>query len=201
MTIQEMAQIIDILSIEYPQISQKTDEEKTAMVNLWAGMFADDQWKMVAMAVKAFMASDEKGFPPHMGQIKAIINKMTIPPELKMNELEAWTLVRNAIHGASIQDWSRKRQEDGTMGPPSAVVQFNQLPKILQKLVGDPKQLALWEALPDDEINTIIQSNFMRSWRSKVSHEKEMLSLPSDVREGMQMIAAQNRALLEEGKN
>lgn len=199
MTIQEMAQIIDILAIEYPQIGSRTDEEKVDMMKLWASMFADEPGQMVAMAVKAFMASDTKGFPPKIGQIKTIIGKMTMPAALEMTELEAWTLVRRAIKGASMADWSRKMLPDMTMGPPSAVVQFAKLPPLLQKLVGDPRQLALWEELPDNEINTIIQSNFMRSWRARVSHEKEMLALPADIRTNMQTLAAgMSVPLLEE---
>lgn len=199
MTIQEMAQIIDILAIEYPQIGSRTDEEKVNMMKLWASMFADEPGQMVAMAVKAFMASDTKGFPPKIGQIKTIIGKMTMPKELEMSELEAWNLVRRAIRGASMQEWSRTMQPDGTMSPPSAVVQFHRLPKILQQLVGDPKQLALWEELPSDEINTIIQSNFMRSWRARAAHEKEMLALPADIRNNMQTLAAgMSVPLLEE---
>lgn len=190
MTIQEMAQIIDILAIEYPQIGSRTDEEKVNMMKLWASMFADEPGQMVAMAVKAFMASDTKGFPPKIGQIKTIIGKMTMPAELEMSELEAWNLVRKAIRGASMQDWSRKMQPDGTMSPPSAVVQFNRLPELLKRLVGDPSQLAMWEELPNDEINTIIQSNFMRSWRARAAHEKEMLALPADIRNNMQTLAA-----------
>ena len=199
MTIQEMAQIIDILAIEYPQIGSRTDEEKVNMMKLWASMFADEPGQMVAMAVKAFIASDTKGFPPKIGQIKTIIGKMTMPKELEMSELEAWTIVRKAIRGATMQDWSRTMQPDGTMSPPSAVVQFNRLPKILQQLVGDPIQLALWEELPSDEINTIIQSNFMRSWRSRAAHEKEMLALPADIRNDMKTLAAgMSVPLLEE---
>ena len=50
-------------------------------------------------------------------------------------------------------------------------------------------------------VSSVVASNFQRSYRAEVAKQKELLSLPSDVREGMQMIAAQNRALLEEGKN
>lgn len=183
MTMQEMAQIIDILAIEYPQIAQKTDEEKLAMANLWAGMFADDQWQMVAMAAKAFMTTDEKGFPPHIGQIKAIINKIMTPPELKMTEQEAWALVDKATRNAAYD--SEK--------------EFSKLPPLAQKLVGSPNSLRAWALMDADTVSSVVASNFQRSYRAEVAKQKELLSLPSDVREGMQMIAAQNRALLEEG--
>lgn len=190
MTIQEVAQIMDILEIAYPAFYAKQDDsQRLKAASLWANLFADEPVQMVAMAVKAFIASDAKGFPPNIGQIKIIIGKLTQPKELEMSELDAWNLVRRAIHGASMADWSRTMQPDGTMGPPSAVINFNRLPKILQQLVGDPTQLALWEDLPNDEINTIIQSNFMRSWRARASHEKEMMALPADIRQTMQQLA------------
>lgn len=199
MTIDEMAEVMDVLVIAYPAFYARQDEDtKLKAMELWATTFADDPAQMVAMAVKAFIVSDTKGFPPNIGQIKDIIYKVTMPRELEMSELEAWTLVRRAIRGASMADWSRKLGPDG-IGPPSAVVKFNALPEILQRLVGDPGQLALWEELPDDEINTVIQSNFMRSWRAMVSHEKEMLALPQDIRQGMQTLAAGMKTMLMEG--
>ena len=199
MTIDEMAEIMDVLEIAYPAFYARQDESaKLKAMELWATTFADDPAQMVAMAVKAFIVSDTKGFPPNIGQIKDIIYKVTMPRELEMSELEAWTLVRRAIRGASMADWSRKLGPDG-IGPPSAVAKFNALPEILQRLVGDPGQLALWEELPDDEINTVIQSNFMRSWRAMVSHEKEMLALPQDIRQGMKTLAAGMKTMLLEG--
>lgn len=199
MTIDEMAEVMDILEIAYPAFYARQDEgAKLKAMELWATMFADDPAMMVAMAVKAFIASDTKGFPPNIGQIKGIINKMTMPKELEMSELEAWTLVRRAIRGASMADWSRKLGPDG-IGPPSAIVQFEKLPEILQRLVGDPGQLAQWEELPDDEINTVIQSNFMRSFRARAAHEKEMLALPAEIRDGMKTLAdGMKTRLLEE---
>ncbi len=200
MTKQETLDLLTVMQAAYPNFYKGMNRQQAdAVVNLWATMFAEEPAQIVAMAVKAHIASDTKGFPPHIGAIKEAIGKLLQPKEMEMSELEAWNLVRRAIKGASMADCTRTMLTDGTMSPPTAVVQFNRLPKILQQLVGDPNQLALWEALPNDEINTIIQSNFMRSWRARTAHEKELLALPSDVREGMQMIAEQNRALLTEG--
>ena len=56
--------------------------------------------------------------------------------------------------------------------------------------MGSPRQLADWELLPNDEIDTIIQSNFMRSFRARAEKERELLALPADVRQTMEQIAA-----------
>lgn len=200
MTIDEMAAVMDVLEIAYPAFYAKQDTEtKFNAMELWAVMFADEPLELVLMAVKAFIASDTKGFPPNIGHIKGIIGKLTQPKELEMTELEAWNIVRRAIRGASMADCTRKMQPDGTMGPPTAVVQFNALPEILQRLVGDPQQLAMWEDLPGKQIDTVIQSNFMRSWRARAAHEKEMLALPADIRNNMQTLAAGMSVQLLEG--
>jgi hypothetical protein len=190
-TREETLAIMGVLKAAYPNYYRDMNRrDAEAVVELWASMFADDPAPVVAMAVKAHIASDTKGFPPHIGAIKAAIGKLTRPQELEMSEMEAWNQVRRAIAGASAADWSRRMQADGSMGKTSAERNFDALPEILQRLVGSPKQLAEWELLPDDEINTIIQSNFMRSFRARVSHEKELLALPADVRDSMQQLAA-----------
>lgn len=97
-----------------------------------------------------------------------------------------------------MEDWSRKLTENGP-GKPSAVVQFEELPEELRLIVGSPEQLAEWEQLDINRLNTVAQSNFMRSYRGIREERERLAMLPSDVREGMQMIAAQNRALLTEG--
>ena len=57
MTIDEMAEIMDVLEIAYPAFYARQDEgSKLKAMELWATMFADEPAQMVAMAVKAFIA-------------------------------------------------------------------------------------------------------------------------------------------------
>lgn len=186
----ETLAIMTVLKTAYPGYYwDMKPREAENVVNLWAEMFADEPAGLVAAAVKAHIAQDRKGFPPHIGAIKDAIVRLTAPPESGMSELEAWNLVRRAIRGASMDDCTRTMR-DGVLGPPSAVEQFEALPEILRRLVGSPRQLADWELLPNDEIDTIIQSNFMRSFRARAEKERELLALPADVRQTMEQIAA-----------
>lgn len=187
----ETLAIMTVLKTAYPgYYRDMKPKEAENVVNLWAEMFRDEPAGLVAAAVKAHIAQDRKGFPPHIGAIKDAIVRLTAPPESGMSELEAWNLVRRAIRGASMDDCTRTMR-DGVLGPPSAVEQFEALPEILRRLVGSPRQLADWELLPNDEIDTIIQSNFMRSFRARAEKERELLALPADVRQTMEQIAAE----------
>lgn len=190
MTYDETQAIMAVLFDAYPGFYRgTTGEDVDRKTALWAQMFADEPAELVTAAVKAYIAQDRKGFPPHIGAIKDAIVRLTAPPESGMSELEAWNLVRRAIRGASMDDCTRTMR-NGVLGPPSAVEQYEALPEILRRLVGSPRQLADWELLPNDEIDTIIQSNFMRSFRARAEKERELLALPADVRQTMEQIAA-----------
>ena len=191
MTREETLAILGVLRAAYPNFyKDKGKAELEGIVSLWTEMFSDDPAQIVAAAVKTHIATDAKGFPPHIGAIKNAIVKITKPPALDMSEMEAWNLVRKAIQGASMEEWSRKWINGELDQRPSAVRNYEALPEVLQRIVGSPKQLAEWERLGDDEINTVLQSNFMRSFRARAAHEREYMALPNDVKQVMGQLSA-----------
>lgn len=173
MTEKETLAIMSVLRAAYPTYYRDmTRHEAESVVALWAEMFRDDTAEVVALAVKAHIANDKKGFPPHIGAIKEAIVKITTPEQ--MTEAEAWGLVIRAI-------------SNGTYGSKK---EFDALPPVLQLLVGSPNQLKEWAAMDADVVSSVVASNFQRSYRARVASEREMLSLPGDVRQAMQSIAA-----------
>lgn len=190
MSREETLAIMAVLKAAYPNYYRDMKVgDAESIVALWQEMFRDEPAQLVASAVKAHIATDQKGFPPHIGAIKEAIVKLTMPKEMHMSELEAWTLVRRAIDGAAMTEWSRKCR-NGVIDPrTSAEVNFDKLPEFLQRLVGHPKQLAEWNNLPTNVLDTVIQSNFMRSFRVRIANEREFMALPSDVRQTMERLA------------
>lgn len=182
MTMQETGIIMDILVTAYPRFyAGKDAPDPRKVMSLWAEMFRDDPVELVAAAVKVLIATDEKGFPPHIGAVKASMRKLVQPDE--MTEMEAWRIVRQAIRGASMSPSSRRfTVAYGMDNRTSAQRHFEELPPILQRVVGTPEQLAAWEQVEDDKIETVIQSNFMRSYRARAQQEREFQALPQDVR-------------------
>lgn len=165
MTLEETAKIMDILEIAYPQFYRSfTDRKKLEAAELWAAMFADDDALIVAAAVKAFIAADRRGFPPHIGAIKEKINLLTRPDE--MTEEEAWSLVKKALRNSGYHS----REE------------FEKLPEMLQRLVGSPSRLKEWALMNIDEVNTVVASNFQRSYRARAASEREYKALPNDIK-------------------
>lgn len=176
MTRQETATIMDILDAAYPRFYTGADAPNPVQtLNLWATMFADDPVEVVAMAVKAFIASDKKGFPPHIGAIKDAIVKLKTPDA--MTEQEAWELVRRACSNSNY----------------GAREEFDKLPPVVRRLVGSPNQLREWAQMDSDTLNSVVASNIQRSYKARAASEREYMALPSDVRNAMEQLAGAMR--------
>ena len=157
----ECMKILAILRIAYPGFYKGTSEkDHSDTVVLWATMFPDDPFELVSAAVKTFIASDEKGFPPHIGAIKAEMVKLTQPDAL--TEAEAWNIVR------------------GKMSYYATRADFLALPPVIQRAVGSASQLCQW-AMSNIESMPVIQSNFMRSYRAALEAERQRAKIPKDV--------------------
>ena len=170
---QETLAVMSVLKVAYPNFYKdmgRSDAE--SIVGLWEEMFKDDPAEVVAMAVKSHIANDRKGYPPHIGAIKDAIVKLHTRSN-EMTEMEAWGLVRKAIG-------------NGNYG---AVEEFEKLPRTIQRLVGSPNQLREWAMMDSDVINSVVASNFQRSYKARTESEREYMALPSDVRATMAQIA------------
>lgn len=172
MTREETLAIMSVLKAAYPNFykdMKKADAE--SVVGLWSAMFADDPAEVVAAAVKAHIATDTKGFPPHIGAVKEAITKLTQPQQ--MTEMEAWGLIKRAV-------------SNGIYG---SRAEFEKLPPILQRLVGSPNQLKEWAMMDADVVASVVASNFQRSYKARAASEREFLALPSDIRQTMTRLA------------
>lgn len=169
----ETIKILALLQANYPDSFRDMSEiAVNGRVNLWHEVFKDNSYAEVTAAVMAHISSDTNRFMPPVGVIK---NKLV---ELKsdagdLTELDAWRLVskatRNGYYGSEEE--------------------FAALPPMVQKVVGSPAMLKAWSQLSQEEVETVVQSNFMRSYRAKVKAEKEALTLPVGTKDFIRQIA------------
>lgn len=179
MTRQETGIIMDILTAAYPRFyAGGVDME--SQLKVWSELFADDDLALVAVAVKALIATDTKGYPPHIGAVKEQMRKLTALDE--MSEAEAWARIRQAIRNSGYE----AREE------------FAKLPPVLQKLVGSASQLHEWAMIDSDVLQSVVASNVQRGFRAIQSREREQAKLPGDVKKAVAAIAS--RYALPEGK-
>lgn len=158
---EETLKILAVLKGAYPAFYRGMGrEDAESIAALWQEMFAADDYQIVAAAVKALISSDAKGYPPHIGAVKAHIWQLTSPPE--MSDAEAWALAEKAVRRT---DWNHPE------------VQFNKLPPDVQAAVGDPHTLVEWGKVSEDVLASVISSHFRKTFmaRQKTQHENAML--------------------------
>lgn len=163
MTRKDTGIIMDILAAAYPRFYAGNVDMRNA-INLWAEMFVHDDVALVAAAVKSVIESDEKGFPPTIGQVKAKMRLLTSGNEL--TEADVWGMVAKAIR-------------NGIYGSAEEFAKFSQTVK---RIVGSAEQLREWATMDSETVHSVVASNFQRSYRAIAAREREIAKLPADVR-------------------
>jgi len=162
MTAADIGEMLDLLEGNYgKKFSEEYDRAK--VLNLWKVMFKDDDPVEVAIAVKDCIATLQ--FPPKVADIKARVSKQRMSGQ--MTEMEAWSKVVDAINRA--------------YGKEDADKQFFQLPAILQKVVGTPSQLRGWRSVDEAQLQTVVMSAVLKSYRELVQREATYHALPTDI--------------------
>jgi hypothetical protein len=181
LNIEETGKILAVIKKEYPhEFKDFSVQDKRAKVAFWQDMFADDDYGVVGAAVKSYIATDTTGYAPKVGQLKALIRKLTQPDE--MSEQEAVNLILKA---ASRSNYGAKEE-------------FEKLPPICQRLAGSPARLREWASMDRATVNSVVASNLMRSYKAIAEKEREYQALPSNVKAVLEGI--KNNMRLEGGK-
>lgn len=155
----------------------------TETVNAWNWALADYNAAQVKAALAVYLKTNNTGFAPSVSQIIACIHKPQDNSHL--TEGEAWTLVKKAI-------------QDGIYGAEDS---FDRLPVLIQQAVGSPNMLRQWAQTDTDEVNTVIMSNFQRTYRAIVERQKFNDKVPPALADILTGIANKVSGQIEDTKN
>ena len=72
--------------------------------------------------------------------------------------------------------------------------EFESLPEEAKKVVVRPEQLKEWAQMPSEEIDTVVRSNFRRSYEIMLKRSAELESLPKEVKK---LVGAVNKKQIE----
>lgn len=161
MTREETVKIIRIMCDCYPNYKPNNLSET---VDVWQMMLYEYSYNQVSIALKAYVTSDTSGFAPSVGEIVAKIQLVSQPQEL--DGMAAWGLVSKALR-------------NGTYG---AVEEFNKLPPLVRRAVEMPDNLKNWATSDYQTIETVIQSNFLRTYETIVKRANEINRMPDNIK-------------------
>ena len=138
-------------------------EDLTETVNAWHWALDEYPADAVKGALQIYLKTNNTGFAPSVSQL---IGCMYAPKENKeLSEGEAWALVKKAIQDGNYHSTER----------------FDELPEIVQKAVGGPQMIRQWAMTDTDEVNTVIMSNFQRTYRAVLSKQGFTEKVPLEV--------------------
>ena len=167
MTRDEVKEIIMIMTYTYPNYKPA---DITATVDTWTAILASYQFEHIRAALHSYILSDTKGFAPTPGQL---IDKIPVK-SFDMTEMEAWGMVNKALSNSSYH----------------AKEEFDKLPLVVQKTLGRFEVLQEWAGMEIDTVQSVIQSNFIRNYRTVLQREKDRNKLPTRLREILEAAGA-----------
>lgn len=174
MTKREIAEMLTVVQANYPDTAKgQSDAAFKAKVTLWYEFFQEHPKDLVHAAVMAFIANDTKGFMPNIGQINDYIQKLR--GQDNMTEGEAWSYVAKALRNSAY----------------NSAEEFTKLPERIQRLVGSHNQLREWALMDSETVQSVVSSNFQRTFRARQKNDTEYERLPGDVKQFVQRISGE----------
>lgn len=161
MTREQVGKLLMTIQAYYPNYNPP---DKEITLNAWHEMFAEYPEELVLQALRACIATNTSGFAPDVGQIMSKIQTISQPQEL--DGMTAWGLVSKALR-------------NGTYG---AVEEFSKLPPLVKQAVGMPDNLKNWATSGYQTIETVIQSNFLRTYETVVKRANEINRMPDNIK-------------------
>ena len=145
----------------------------TETVNAWHWALEEYPVPAVKGALQIYIKTNNSGFAPSVSQL--ISSMYSIKESDQLSEGEAWALVKKAIQDGNYHSAER----------------FEELPPLVQRAVGGPQMIQQWAACDTGEVNTVIMSNFQRTYRALLSKQEFAERIPKAltqaVRVGIEM--------------
>ena len=165
MTRDKTKEILMMIQAAYPNFKVP---DKTITINTWHLVLEKYPYDLIKGALVGYITTDKSGFAPVIGQILEIVESMT--SEQSLDEMSAWSLVSKALRNGNYH----AREE------------FEKLPRVVQQAVGSPDNLKNWSTSDYESIETVIQSNFLRTYRTCVERDKKLNCMPDLVRNSIE---------------
>lgn len=168
MTVKEATKLCFVVQKSYPKYFEKYNKDDTqVMIDMWAKVSEGYSYEQMNAGLIQFMRSDDKGFPPTIGQVINQVERLRPQDATAMTEAEAWSIIHAAICDSTYHAQER----------------FDALPPVLQRAVGSPQNLKEWAMMEDGELKLpVIESNVMRSFKAAAKMEREERLIPESIK-------------------
>ena len=173
MTDKEFMVIVKGLKAVYSDPKFLADDDA---IEVWYGLLCDLPYSVLSAATQKYMMQSE--YPPTIAGLRKKAAEITAPIQEDMSELEAWSLVRKALSNSGY----------------NAEAEFDKLPELCQKAVGNSANLREMALMDIDTVNSVEQSHFIRSYRATLDRKRADAQVAPDVTRLIDRMRAQGIA-------
>lgn len=164
MTREETKMIIKMLSSVYVnEFSKLTEDKVIQMIDVWTMLLEDEDANKIATVTKAYLKSNSNAFMPTPAMLINMAYELFTPQG--MTELEAWNIVYRAVCNSGY----------------NAQREYDNLPQEIKALCS-PKQLIEWSQMDISTLNSVVASNFMRSFKVREKQRSDYAKLPNETK-------------------
>ena len=146
-------------------------------IDVWYGLLCDLPYQVLSLATQKYMMQEQ--YPPTIAGLRKKAAEITAPVHEDMSELEAWSLVRKALGNSAY----------------NAESEFDKLPELCQKAVGNAANLHEMALMDTDTVNSVEQSHFIRNYRAALDRKRADAQVSPGI---MQLIQKAKTEALEE---
>ena len=162
MTRDEVTAVLGVLRVAYPRFYMNiTKEDAMQTINLWSEMFAEDDAKLVTMAVKSLINSFQ--YPPAISDVKDHMYKMT---SKEVDNMELWNELDRAVRNCLY-----KEKEV-----------FEGLSPLVKRFIGSPAQLRELAVSDATTFSTVTKGQFLKQIEVLKKREKDSNMMLPQVR-------------------
>ncbi len=180
MTKDETKRILTVISATYPTFKVA---DPVSTLEAWHWALEEYSYGDISKALKVFIKTDGSNFAPSASKLISLVDveeEHIIP-----TEIEAWGMVRTVCQGL---DWDNPKAS------------FDKLPEIIQRTVHSPGTLKEWAQTDNDTFETVISSNFMRTYKGVIKQYMDEKRMPEEVKQRIgklrqQMLGTNHRQL------
>ncbi len=162
----ETLKTLAIIKVAYPNsFTKTTSQDIDILTNLWCMQFKNYSYELVMGAINTIIANDTSQFMPTIARIKEVCNQIENPN--RMCEEEAWLYIEDAMRN----------------GIYHAKEEFDELPVECQRIVGSPDRLRDWAMMDISTVQSVVHSNFLKSFRTQQENRRLYEAIPTSVKE------------------
>lgn len=169
MTIEEVYKLIFVVRAVWIKTYEKFGQNDFDNMAIgWHMALEDYSYQEISLGLKAYVKSNETGFPPVPAQLIAYTRKSNPVSDLTSNE--AWSLVYKAICNSNY----------------NAEAEFEKLPLMCQKAIGSAASLRELAQMDIDTVQSVEGSHFKRNYENLVKRQAEYDKIPQTTREALE---------------